>query len=385
MERAAVTDVLIVGGGVAGSSLALHLGRLGLEVELLERGTYPREKACGEGLMPAGVAALGRLGVEVEGARFRGVRYHLGALEAAGAFPRAAGTPAYGLGIRRRVLDEALFRAASRFVRAECGVRVEGVVMDRGRVAGVKAGGAERRARLVVAADGVHSPVRNALNLSAPVRRKRTGVRAHFRLAPGAPAAEWVDIHLEGGREIYVTPLPRNEVLVAMLAGAEGDFPAPRSGFAGAVRSNRAIAALLEGAEQISEAVGMTPLAGRAARRVLPGLALLGDAAGFIDPVTGGGMSQALLSAELLAAHLARKFPPGIEELEAFDRARERLLADYRILTAMVLRMAGREIPSRIALRALRALPGLFSYLVGVSGGVRRLIPVSPAGDGLCG
>src|SRR5215471_8789653 len=75
-----MTDVLIVGGGIAGSALAILLGRQGLSVELFERGRFPKEKACGEGLMPAGVGVLERLGVAeaVGGAPFYGVRYHFG-------------------------------------------------------------------------------------------------------------------------------------------------------------------------------------------------------------------------------------------------------------------------------------------------------------------
>lgn len=85
----------------------------GLEVELAERACFPREKAYGEGLMPAGVAALERLGVRVSGAPFRGVRYHLGDETALGLFPAAGQMPAAGRGIRRRRLDAALFRTAA--------------------------------------------------------------------------------------------------------------------------------------------------------------------------------------------------------------------------------------------------------------------------------
>ena len=75
-----MTDVIVVGGGIAGSALAIALGRRGMQVELYERGSFPREKPCGEGLMPAGVAALERLGLRdaVGGAPFVGVRYFAG-------------------------------------------------------------------------------------------------------------------------------------------------------------------------------------------------------------------------------------------------------------------------------------------------------------------
>src|SRR5713101_4431980 len=71
-------DLLIAGAGIAGSALAIHLARRGHSVVLLERSRFPREKPCGEGLMPAGVAALERLGIDTAGlgAEFYGIRYH---------------------------------------------------------------------------------------------------------------------------------------------------------------------------------------------------------------------------------------------------------------------------------------------------------------------
>jgi flavin-dependent dehydrogenase len=142
-----------------------------------------------------------------------------------------------------------------------------------------------------------------------------------------------------------------------------------------AIRSQPALAAQLDGAEQITEPAGASPLAGRARARVLPGLVLLGDAAGFTDPITGGGMTQALLSAELLAAHLARRFPPDLAALERFDRERQWLLRDCRRLTGMLLWLTGRPGLTQRVFRLLARRPGWFSHLIGVSGGMRRLLP----------
>ncbi len=110
-----MVDVLIAGGGIAGSALAILLGRRGLTVELFERARFPREKPCGEGLMPAGVAVLQRLGLAeaVGGAPFYGVRYHLGDRTAEGRFPEIAGVPVAGRAQRRKRLDYALFQAAA--------------------------------------------------------------------------------------------------------------------------------------------------------------------------------------------------------------------------------------------------------------------------------
>src|SRR5258708_1937760 len=98
-----VTDLLIAGGGLVGSAAAIHLGRLGISAELFERGRFPKEKPCGEGLMPAGVAALERLGLNGEkGAPFNGVRYHVGGRNAGGRFPKTLATPSFARGLARR-------------------------------------------------------------------------------------------------------------------------------------------------------------------------------------------------------------------------------------------------------------------------------------------
>jgi flavin-dependent dehydrogenase len=290
-------DVLISGGGVAGASLAILLGRAGLTVDLLERAHFPREKPCGEGLMPAGVAALRRLGVDaaIEGAPFYGIRYHFRRQIAEGRFPAQNGEPALGLGLRRLYFDHILFRMAAEAagVAAHEGVRVEAPLLENGRVVGVVAEGQARRARLVVAADGVHSTLRHALGLERPPRRRRLGVCVHFRLAEGRLQPPWVDVFVARGHELYVTPLPRHELLVAALTDA-GSFAGPLDGmFRRWYLEQRELAERLEGAQQLTEMAGMYPLSGRALRGYAPGIVLHGDAAGFLDPITGGGMTQA--------------------------------------------------------------------------------------------
>jgi menaquinone-9 beta-reductase len=372
-----VTDVLIAGGGPAGSSLAILLARAGLCVELHDRARFPREKVCGEGLMPAGVAALGRLGVTVEGRPFRGVRYHCGELSVEGEFPASAGTPAMGLGVRRYRLDRALWQAAAVTdgVRAFEGSEVEAVIVEAGRVVGARTTEGERRARLLVAADGVHSRIRKQLGLDCGGRRDRSGIRRHFQLAAGKEPPEWVDVYLGGASEVYVTPVGQREIQVALLTSEE----VRKDDYARVIGGHRRLAELLAGASPASELAGMHPLSGAARRGFAAGCVLLGDAAGFMDPVTGGGMTQALMSSELLARSLAGRFPPAEAGLEEFERKRRKMLADYRRLTAIVLGMAGRPMVAASMIRLMRLWPALFSHAIGVSGGIRRLIPGLPA------
>jgi 2-polyprenyl-6-methoxyphenol hydroxylase-like FAD-dependent oxidoreductase len=370
-------DVLIVGGGIAGSSLAIQLGRRGFFVELFERACFPREKACGEGLMPAGVAALGRLGLtsQIFGAPFQGVRYHFDDEVAAAYFPKIAGLSTPGRGYRRRDLDRALFEEAARTpnVTAYTGARIERPLVEGGRVTGVIIEGETRRAALVVGADGANSRLRHALGLNAPVRSKRVGMRAHFRMAPGITNEEWVNVFLGKQHELYVTPLPNRELLVAALAEGSASATPLEKTFRRWVFAQPKLAAWLEGAEQVSDLLTYSPLSGRARRGWLPGLVLLGDAAGSTDPITGGGMTQALLTAEILAGNAVLAGAENAEWLAAFDRKRDAMLRDYRRLTAAMLWLATRPRIARQAFRTLRHLPALFSHLLCVSGGVRRL------------
>jgi flavin-dependent dehydrogenase len=188
-----------------------------------------------------------------------------------------------------------------------------------------------------------------------------------------------VDVFACRGYELYVTPLPQNEILVAALADAHSVPEPVAQAFERWRRGPRALAERMDGAEQVSELAGTSPLAGSARRGFVPGAILLGDAAGFLDPITGGGMTQALMSAELLAKHLWSGVPAGDDWLVGFDSERRSMLRDYRMLTRTVLWLSDHP---RLAGRLLALLgdsPALLSHLVGVSGGVRRLLPPFPA------
>jgi 2-polyprenyl-6-methoxyphenol hydroxylase-like FAD-dependent oxidoreductase len=409
-------DLLIAGGGPAGAMLAILAGRAGMTAYLFDAARFPRDKACGEGLMPAGVGVLQRAGLceQVGGVRFGGVRYRGFDIVAETAFPpppraRAAersngiAPAAFGLGQRRLVLDQALLAAA----RATPNVSVfehapvEDVVQRAGRAVGLRIGGRDVRGRVIVGADGARSRVRLSLGLQAPPpRHPRWGVRVHFRLGPDArrAAADRIEIFVGEGHEIYVTPLPDGEVLVAALCertpapeadgwrdhgreeASQGDGapPGPLRASAGPllalISRHPELVERLRDAIRISSPRGRFPLSCRAVAGVAPGAVLIGDAAGFIDPITGGGMAQALLSAELLVGFLPRALASQDDEwLWRFDRRRRRLLRDYLLLTGFTLQLARRPVLARAMLRFMRGNPGFMRHLVGVAGGLRRL------------
>jgi flavin-dependent dehydrogenase len=162
-----------------------------------------------------------------------------------------------------------------------------------------------------------------------------------------------------------------------VAATEEGEGGA-RAALARWIEDEPLLRARLAGAQPLTAVAGRSPLAQRARAGFAPGAVLLGDAAGFIDPVTAGGMAQALLTAELLAPFartaLADGGARGDRWLARFDRRRRALLRDYHWLTRFVLFLIARPLLARTMLRLMKKNPRVMSHLIGVAGGVRRLI-----------
>jgi flavin-dependent dehydrogenase len=297
----------------------------------------------------------------------------MGNVQAEGRFPTVAGASATGRGQHRRRLDHTLFEAAAATpgVTACAGMPVEAPLWEDGRVAGLVVAGKARRAPLVVAADGARSRLRRQLGLERPPpRRWRIGMRRHFRLAPGRGQPPWVEVFLGRGYELYVTPLPDGEILVAGLAERSCIEGKAETAYEHWIAEQPVLRMRLVGAERCSTLRGMSPLGTQARSGVAPGIVLLGDAAGALDPITGTGMAQALLSAELLAQYVTRRWGSGDTWLYAYDRARRALLRDEWLLTQLVLGIAAHPWLARQTLRLLNCVPPLFSHLIGIVGGV---------------
>jgi len=208
-------DVVVVGGGPAGLAAAIVAADLGASVLVLEQRPLPADKACGEGLLPPAVRALERLGVLGELAPdacrpFAGIRF-VQPDDASAVLPLPSG----GLGVRRTALVEAMARRAR---------SLGAVIADRTPVGGVErtAAGAvihtargDIHARLVVAADGLHSPIRRAarLNVTASERR-RFAIRQHFAVRPWT---DCVEVHVDDLGEAVMTPVGETAVNVNVV------------------------------------------------------------------------------------------------------------------------------------------------------------------------
>jgi geranylgeranyl reductase family protein len=336
-------EVIIVGGGPAGSTLAARLAHAGRRVILLDKASFPRHKACSEYINPAAVEILDELGVlaEVRAAgahRMDAMHVHApnGAVFEAN-FAKAESGRAV-LGLSRWRFDHLLLeraRAAGTEIRERAHVR--GVVRDNMRVVGVEATvdgeRATLRAPLVVGADGRNSIVCRSLGLDAsPPWPKKTGLIAHYRGVAGLD--HFGEMHVGHGVYAGLAQLEdglTNIAVVTRTSAARAKPGTTEAYFEAALASLPGIAAKLAAAERVGGIRGVGPMAHRAKRTVGDGFLLVGDAASFLDPFTGEGIYEALKGAQLAAPVIEAALASGSCDADALDPYR---LARRRAFTA---------------------------------------------------
>lgn len=340
-------DLLVAGGGPIGLGTALLAARRGLDVAVVEPRSGPVDKACGEGLMPAGVGLLAGLGVEPSGHALRGIRYVHG--------NRAAEAPfrdGPGLGVRRTVLHAALATAVHRAGIPVVRARAGDIRQDDESVRTVCL-----RARYLAVADGLHSGLRQELGLGGTDRgRVRYGLRRHFAV----PAwTDHVEVHWARRAEAYVTPVGRELVGVAVLFSGRGTFETWLGEFP-------ALRERLGGSSPVSAVRGAGPLRQSTRRRVAGRALLVGDAAGYVDALTGEGICVGLATAAALVRCVERDRP---QEYEAEWR---RVTRSYRLLTGSLLAVSGVP-PLRSSLVPVADLiPGAFAAGINLLAGSKR-------------
>src|SRR6266481_6869652 len=299
------TDVFVIGGGPTGLAAAIAARQRGFSVVVADGAEPPIDKACGEGLLPNAVRVLAQLGVEIPAsARFtlEGIRFRDADCKVDAEFPAGR-----GIGVRRAVLHEKMVERATKvgvtflWKTPVSGISSAGVITDRQTIA----------ARWIIGADGIRSRVRRWAGLE-PLRHgeSRFGFRRHYSVQPWSNCTE---LYWGRSAQAYVTPVGTNEVCVVLIsrdvharfASIGSEFPTLAERFASATLTSSE-----RGAVTVS----------RSLERVYRGgIALIGDASGSVDAVTGEGLSlgfhQALALADALEA----------EDLGSYQAAHRRL------------------------------------------------------------
>jgi flavin-dependent dehydrogenase len=337
------TDVLVVGGGPAGLAAAIAARQQGLEVTVADGAAPPIDKACGEGVMPNGVAALRSLGIAIPAEAsmsFRGIRFVGSGLDVEARF---RGEP--GRGVRRTTLHRLLLqRAEALGVRLSWRTPVLALTYD-----GVAIPSGSIACRWIIGADGEASRVRRWAGLDSAAPPPRFGFRQHFGIRPWTDLVEvyWCD-----GAQAFVTPVSRDEVCVALIS---------RDARLRISRVPEVCPALARRLDRVPATT--RERGGPSASRRLPAVsrgrvALVGEASGSLDGITGEGLSVLFQQALALGHSLATG------GLASYERAHRRSRRNPALMARLLLAMDRSPWIRRRALHALAAKPSLFAQLL---------------------
>jgi flavin-dependent dehydrogenase len=339
-------EVIVVGAGPAGIVAAIAACRLGFQVAVLDARMPPIDKPCGEGILPQGVAALGTLGISLPSESafpFRGIRFadekHSARAEFAGA---------NGLSMRRVKLHQLLVNhAIEAGVELHWGARV--IQIDEEAVTTTRE---KFFYRWLVGADGANSQVRKWVGLDSHlVGKRRIGFCSHFRVRPWSDLAE---VYWAPGCQIFITPMTGEEVGVSVLSRHLG------LRLEGALARFPVLAEKLRGAPQTTSELGNAT-----GLRILPAIArgrvaLIGDASGTVDAVTGHGLSISFQQAIPLAEAMRLNDPAH------YKHAHKHIAAVPVMMSRLMLLMAGSDWIRGKTIRLFQETPGLFSRMLAI-------------------
>ncbi|MFC5285981.1 geranylgeranyl reductase family protein [Actinokineospora guangxiensis] len=374
-------EVIVVGAGPAGSTAATYLARAGLDVLLLEKSAFPREKVCGDGLTPRGVKQLIDLGIDTrEQAGWlhnRGLRVVGGGVTMELDWPDLASFPPYGVVRPRQDFDEMLARTAQRAgARLLENTSVQGAITDdkTGRVIGVTAkAGPDRvpvtyRAPLVLACDGVSARLALSVGLEKIDKRPMgVAVRRYYE----SPKSK--DDYLESHLELWDRTDPANPVLLPGYGWIFGMGDGTINAGLGILSTSKAFGTTdyrklmrswLDGTPEEwglreENAIGKVggaalPMGFNRTPHYVPGLLLVGDAGGMVNPFNGEGigyaMESARIAAEIVVQALARAEGPARERaLEGYPLAMRQALGSYYRLGNIFSKLIGNPVIMRTA------------------------------------
>jgi flavin-dependent dehydrogenase len=301
-------DVVIAGAGPAGAVAATILARAGVSVRIFDRARFPRPKLCGDTLNPGALRVLARI-VDINAIACRALPIDGMMLTGPGVAVRGAyGAGVVGHAITRRDLDALLLQSAIAAgadfhdrTTVLAALKTPAGVVDGVAVREAKGQTSEQRASIVLAADGRESRLARSVGLARHARRPRRwaigGYFANARLDP-----RYGEMHVRRSHYVGVAPVPGGLANVCMVVvPSNGRWPDPASALRDVVRRDPRLAERFGHAELVDDPHVLGPMAVETTGAGVPGLLLAGDAAGFIDPVTGDGLRLALEGAELAA------------------------------------------------------------------------------------
>jgi len=339
------TDVLVVGGGPAGLALAIAARQKGMQVVVADGATPPIDKTCGEGMMPETQAALRSLGVQLDpcdGFRFKGLRFVQEGASVCAKFPQGL-----GLGLARPLLHARMIARAE-----ECGVQLlwktPVTAMD---TQGVQARGRNMRARWIVGADGLASRVRRWGGLErAHSSTLRFANRRHYRITPWS---DFVEIHWGERAQAYVTPLAPDEISVVVIGERSKDAE-----FADALNTLPELRARLMGAELNGKERGAVTSSRSLKDVQRRNVALLGDASGSVDAITGEGLRLAFRQAFALADAIEAG------SLEKYQQEHRELEKRPLLMAKLMVHLGGHRLLRRRVIQSFAKKPELFGKVL---------------------
>jgi len=355
------TDIFVIGGGPAGLATAIAARQRGFDVVVADGAQPPIDKPCGEGLMPDGRAALEKLRIRIptEVAHpFRGIRFVSGGLSVDASFPNGD-----GIGMRRTVLHRIMVAKAEAvgvsllWQTPVSGLHSEGVQLGKHIV----------RSRWVVGADGGHSLVRLWTDLDRyRYDRTRFAFRRHYRVSPWNDCME---LHWGPRCQIYVTPVAADEVCVALISRD------PHLRLDAALTAFPELASRLHGAEPSSVERGAISATHKLHRVYRGCVALVGDASGTVDAITGEGLCLSFRQAEVLAECFAT------DNLERYQQVHPELARRPVLMARLMLTLDWKTSFRQRVMRAFGSDQRLFSRMLAMH--VGALSPMEFATNGL--
>lgn len=338
-------DLLIAGSGPVGLVTAIHAAEAGLEVVVIDPRTGVVDKACGEGLMPQAIEHLKQIKVDPPGRDLMGIKYISGSKTATANFLERPGR-----GVRRTTLSDHLRQRAAELNIVLIEGRVTDIEQNNGWIeaAGIKS-------RYLVGADGLHSTVRTSLNLDLQPKKKvshRYGIRQHFVIEPWS---DYVEVYWLPHVELYVTPVDDKTVGIAILGSDNLNFWEIVGLLPDLERRLRA-------SEPASKLRGAGPLRQNVKARTSGRAMLVGDAAGYVDALTGEGMRVGFEEGFAAVQSIIENFP------STYEANWNRITRSYRILAGGLLWASSNRVIRPLITPTAAALPPVFRRIVNTLG-----------------